>query len=398
MNQSNVIQQENQLKAIDEFALNPESIKAMVKEYQNLEVIPGDKKSYKIVHEAKMILTKARTGTDKKRKELGSEARSWINDVNSAAKELIAPLLPLEEKLKSMLDTEDSREEKIEQARIEKIENLISALARYVSDGQVYNLGSETIQNIIAALESCEVSAVDYEEKTEQAEQIKAEGLETLGRILADRVKHEETQANQAAEAEKLAAEAEKLAADRAEFEAARLEERKRQDALQAKLDEERMIRQKEDAVKAAKDAEELRLQREEIDPDIKVHGFRQANKAEGNRITFEKYCAMWDEAVRLNMAIVNDLALEENAAFDHKSAKDEKIRKEAPMKSAAQNKLIKSDQKKIQTEINKIDTLISEIKPLDYATDEAAQVVADMYVRIKTALDDAEKAGCNLE
>ena len=188
------------------------------------------------------------------------------------------------------------------------------------------------------------------------------------------------------------------LAADRAEFEAARLEERKKQDALQAKLDEERMIRQKEDAVKAAKDAEELRLQREEIDPDIKIHGFRQANKAEGNRITFEKYCAMWDEAVRLNMAIVNDSALEENAAFDHKSAEDEKIRKEAPMKSAAQNKLIKSDQKKIQTEINKIDTMISEIKPLDYATDEAAQVVADMYVKIKTALDDAEKAGCNLE
>ena len=256
----------------------------------------------------------------------------------------------------------------------------------------------ENLNSVDVATEATYTSLLEIERRLEDVLQAVEAGLETLGRILADRVKHEETQANQAAEAEKLAAEAEKLAADRAEFEAARLEERKKQDALQAKLDEERMIRQKEDAVKAAKDAEELRLQREEIDPDIKVHGFRQANKAEGNRITFEKYCAMWDEAVRLNMAIVNDSALEENAAFDHKSAEDEKIRKEAPMKSAAQNKLIKSDQKKIQTEINKIDTLISEIKPLDYATDEAAQVVADMYVKIKTALDDAEKAGCNLE
>ena len=249
----------------------------------------------------------------------------------------------------------------------------------------------ENLNSVDVATEATYTSLLEIERRLEDVLQAVEAGLETLGRILADRVKHEETQANQAAEAEK-------LAADRAEFEAARLEERKKQDALQAKLDEERMIRQKEDAVKAAKDAEELRLQREEIDPDIKVHGFRQANKAEGNRITFEKYCAMWDEAVRLNMAIVNDSALEENAAFDHKSAEDEKIRKEAPMKSAAQNKLIKSDQKKIQTEINKIDTLISEIKPLDYATDEAAQVVADMYVKIKTALDDAEKAGCNLE
>ena len=81
--------QENKF-AVVKFELTPAAIAAMVKEYETLELIPGDKKSYKTVHEAKMICVKARTGTDKHRKEMGSEARQWINDVNSAAKELIA--------------------------------------------------------------------------------------------------------------------------------------------------------------------------------------------------------------------------------------------------------------------------------------------------------------------
>ena len=122
MPQSNVIQisQENDFKAVT-FELNPETIKAMVLEYNGLEIIPGDKPSYELVHKAKMVCTKARTGTDKKRKELGLSARQWVNDVNSAAKELIAPLLPLEEKLKAMIDDEDNREKAIEYARLEKI-------------------------------------------------------------------------------------------------------------------------------------------------------------------------------------------------------------------------------------------------------------------------------------
>jgi hypothetical protein len=391
MNQSNVIQQENQLKAIDEFALNPESIKAMVKEYQNLEVIPGDKKSYKIVHEAKMILTKARTGTDKKRKELGSEARSWINDVNSAAKELIAPLLPLEEKLKSMLDTEDSREEKIEQARIEKIDMLISGLTDNIAIGMKYNTDAYSIQNHIDTLTEFEISSVDFEEKTEQAEQIKAEGLEALGRILADRVKHEETQANQAAEAEK-------LAADRAEFEAARLEERKKQDALQAKLEEERRVKDLEAKKIADEQAEKLRLQQEQIDRDRKIIDDQKREQiAQTMADALVKYSNEFDEAVRLNLAIVNDTALEENTAFEYKRADDEKIRKENQKYDSARQELIKSDQKKIQKFIDHIDEVVFNLE-ISLATEDGGLVIKVLNYAIKSALDVAEAAGCNLE
>ena len=392
MNQSNVIQiqQENQFKVV-EFELNPESIKAMVKEYQNLEVIPGDKKSYKIVHEAKMILTKARTGTDKKRKELGSEARSWINDVNSAAKELIAPLLPLEEKLKSMLDTEDSREEKIEQARIEKIDMLISGLTDNIAIGMKYNTDAYSIQNHIDTLTEFEISSVDFEEKTEQAEQIKAEGLEALGRILADRVKHEETQANQAAEAEKLKEE-------RAKFEAARIAEREKQDTIQASLEEERRVKDLEAKKIADEQAEKLRLQQEQIDRDRKIIDDQKREQiAQTMADALVKYSNEFDEAVRLNLAIVNDSALEENAAFDQKSAEDEKIRKEAPMKSAAQNKLIKSDQLKIQKFIDHIDEVVFNLE-ISLATEDGGLVIKVLNYAIKSALDVAEAAGCNLE
>ncbi|MDA3834699.1 MAG: hypothetical protein PF495_15045, partial [Spirochaetales bacterium] len=221
MSQAKVIQinQENQFKVV-KFKLTPETVSAMLKEYQTLAIIPGDKESYKTVHDAKMILVKARTGTDRRRKELGTDARQWISEVNSKAQELVGPLLPLEEKLKAMLDQEDSREEKIAQAKRDKIAALLSDLEHHVKRGQAYNLPAVTLKEALDTLKAFEISAVDFQEKTEQDESIKEEGIETLQRILADRERWEAEQI----EAEKLKvaqeAEAKKLADDRAEFEA----------------------------------------------------------------------------------------------------------------------------------------------------------------------------------
>ena len=58
---------------------------------------------------------------------------------------------------------------------------------------------------------------------------------------------------------------------------------------------------------------------------------------------------------------------------------------------------LIAQDKLKIQEQINLIDTAISDIKPCDFATDEAAKVIADLYIAIKEALSLAEKLGAEL-
>ena len=377
------IPQENQFKIV-KFELTPRAITEMVKEYNSLEIIPGDKESYSTVHKAKMVLVKARTGTDKRRKELGSDARQWISDVNTTAQELIAPLLPLEEKLKAMLDEEDSREAKIEQARLAKIDKAMEDLTVTIASGLQYNLSADSIFEVLNSLNTYPISSVDFEERTEEAEQLLEKGLGDVSTAYFARTKFEEDQAEAARVKAEQKAEAKKLAEERAAFEEA-----------QAKTNAENKAREEAAAKLAAQEAEKNRIAAEKLEAD------RLTLKKEKAEIAAAKQAE--DDAVKLKALIekIHTEALLENAELDRvkrvRLAAEEKARKEKLKADKARAKLITADKKTVQATINQIDKMISEIKPFDYKTNEAAQVIADLYVRIKIALDDAEKAGCEL-
>ena len=117
------------------YEISPEKVAEMAKKYDSITVIPADKPSYHIGKKACMELVHTRTAVERRRKELGEDARKWVNDVNRAAKELLAPLAPIEERLKSELAAEDARLQAIidaaalaEEERINRIKDQIAAI------------------------------------------------------------------------------------------------------------------------------------------------------------------------------------------------------------------------------------------------------------------------------
>jgi len=78
---------------------------------------------------------------------------------------------------------------------------------------------------------------------------------------------------------------------------------------------------------------------------------------------------------------------------FDKTRAENEATRIEILGELEARQVHITADLKKAGTLINQIDQAISVLE-FDFATEEVCQVIVDMYVKIKSALNDAEIAG----
>ena len=391
-----------------DFEITPEAVTNLVKKYNDLDLIPGDKKSYDEVYRVYRKFVTVRTSTDKRRKSLGTDAREFVSRVNSTAKLLLAPLEPYEKKFRGMLDSEDNRGKVIEQERLNKIDSLISDLEAAASFGLQYNRTADEIAIDLGCLETLEISSVDYEERTGEAERIKIDGIANTQRALKNRIEWEETQAEQARLKVEQAAEAEKLQKERAEFEAARVVEREKQDAIQKKLDAERkrkedeMFRAQAQAGAEQKErdrvaANDLRIQREELEAERKALEDQQRAIIEMEEAaTLKKYSVMWDEAEKINLLIINYSAKEMNEAFDNTRRENEAFRIEMLCALEAREALIKADLKKSNIIIDQIDQYMSEIE-FNFATEEACQVIVDMYSKIKTALNDAEKAGREL-
>jgi len=92
--------------ALQRFNITDSAIAKMRDEYLPLK-IDGveDKAGFDRVHKARMVMVKARTTTDKVRKELNAEAKKWIDTVNGEAKRITSLLEPIE----THLVTEEQR-------------------------------------------------------------------------------------------------------------------------------------------------------------------------------------------------------------------------------------------------------------------------------------------------
>ena len=288
--------------------------------------------------------------------------------------------------------------DQIRQEAEDKINSFFVELDTLAKTGLQYNRSSEEIAQDLGRLETFELSVIDFGERFDEAELVKADGIATTQTAFDNRLKWEKDQEESARIKKEQEIEAKKLADERAEFEAARVVEREKQAEIQAKLDLEREVKEREAAKIAEEQAKKLRLQQEQLEADRKALEDQQAEiKAREEAAALKEYSAMWDEATRLNMVVVNDSAIAMNADFDRAKAEDEKVRVEQLSAAKARAELVVKDQKKIQAEINRVDLMLSESENYNYHTNEAAQIIADMYTSLKTALDVAEKAGLEL-
>uniref|UniRef100_A0A6M3XH55 Uncharacterized protein n=1 Tax=viral metagenome TaxID=1070528 RepID=A0A6M3XH55_9ZZZZ len=284
-------------KALAEYNITPEKVREMAKEYESLHVVPDDIKSYKAVHAAKMVLTRVRTGVDKRRKELGVDAYAWIKTKDGAAKDLLEPIIPLEDRFKAELSAEDARIEKIETDRVQAIRDKIEEIKNYPIKN-INNREASLINALINQLFCLEITPEEYQEFKAEAIQEKEDALALLSQQHADRIKFEQEEAVRKAESERL----EKV--------------RKEQEAEAARL---KVIADEQEAARKAQEME-ARKEREAIEEEkIKIQA--EKDKIEATKKT---------EQDRKAMAAFEKEALEKARIRAEQEAKEEAVRKES--------------------------------------------------------------------
>lgn len=251
-------------KALAEFELTPAKVAEMAEEYMRLTVPEGDTAAYKIARAGLTICVKARTGTDKKRKELGEKAREWLADVSQAARVLVEPLAPVEDHLREELGREDARKEKIkaEKARVEheRINGIMEKIEtiRSFSASLTWKLTSEELRAILGSVEVLAITPDEYMEFAGEANKVKHEVHIAILKAIDDREKFEADEAARKAEDEKLAAE-------RVEIDRLKAEQDKRQKAI--------------DEEQEKVDAEKQRLEREDVERKAHAKGVAEAER-----------------------------------------------------------------------------------------------------------------------
>jgi len=392
-----------------DFEITPEAVTNLVKKYNDLDLIPGDKESYDEVYRVYRKFVTVRTSTDKRRKSLGTDAREFVSRVNSTAKLLLAPLEPYEKKFRGMLDAEDNREKAIEADRVNKLDSLISDLEAAASFGLQYNRTADQIAIDLGCLETFEISAVDFEERTEEAERIKQDGITNTQRALKNRIDHEETQAEQARLRVEQEVEAEKLKTERAEFEAARVAEREKQKEIQELLDADNKIKEDEmfrlqaqlGAERRERDREAKKIADEQqaaIDADRKALENQQAEIREREEAAnLKEYSDMWDEAERHNRVVINDSALAMDSAYNKTMAENEAILIKSLGALKARKKMVAADKKILISIANAYDKYISNTGFPEFKTKEAQEMALVLIGILKGTIHSFEESAREL-
>lgn len=272
-------------KALIEYKITPEEIQKRVDGYLTLKVVPDDPKSYQQAHAARMVCVRTRTGIDKRRKELGEDARAWVNAVNKTAKDLTALIEPAETYLTNELGVEDGRraEVKAEKARkekervdgikakIEKMRNVLvstiwqtsTELQQLMSQYLDMNLTSEEFMEFLPEAETTReqvvsglMVSIDIHKKQEKEESDRKAEAERLEKIRQE----------QAAEAARQAEERRKIEAEKVAIEAQKKAEQDRKDreALEKRLAEEAKARAEKEAAEKIERETKEKKEREE--------------------------------------------------------------------------------------------------------------------------------------
>ncbi len=265
--------------ALAQYELTPARIAEMAKEYMSLTVAVGDKVEYMVARKALTICVTARTGTDKRRKELGERLRKELSDINSVGKQLIAALAPAEEHLRNEIGAEDNRLNEIkaekERRELARIEGIMEKIAGITSLGASlhFNLEMPVLKDLLAEVDSIEITPYEYMELTKEANQAKHDVHISLHQAIEAREKFDAEEANRKAEDERLAKERAELDKIRAEQQAVA--------EMQAK---------KETTIEAAKNRVAAKIQRDAFERQAKENATVQAEKDAKAKVYLEAW------------------------------------------------------------------------------------------------------------
>ena len=271
--------------ALQRFTVQDSAIATMREQYMPLTIAGMDDKiGAERVHKARMVCVKARTGTDKVRKDLNAEAKKWIDTVNGEAKRITALLAPIEQHL---VDEEERIEAEVQAERTRKW------------------------REEEAARQAAEVAAEAARQQRikEENDRLAAERVE-LARLRAEmeaqqRQAQAEAMARQDAENARLAAERASIEESRRSLHAAQEAERARQKAEQDRIDSERRAQEVErqrlaDAEAAClRKIEEDRLAAERAERE-RVESEARTVREEAERVERERRQAEERESARL--------------------------------------------------------------------------------------------------
>jgi len=235
-----------------------QAIKTAASRYIGIEII--DKATYNKIAEGISVFRKARTSIEKRRKELGADHRAYIKCVNDTAKKITALIEPVEADLKAKKKVEDDKAEairkEVERKEAERIAGIQAKIDEIKAKVPTVPTSSDDLTEIIFDLEDKKITEADFQELVGMAEQIKADILTELNRLLSDRLKWEE-------EKKKRKAELVRIEVLRAENDRVEAERKKKAEAEEAARKAEQ---EKIEAERRAIEEEKLRLEEEKID------------------------------------------------------------------------------------------------------------------------------------
>lgn len=286
------------------FSVQDAAIEQLRHEYMPL-TIEGieDKEGYQAVHEARMTIKKKRVSVEKTRKALKADAIAYGRKVDDEAKRLTAMLTPIEQHLQAEEDRVEGEKERIRQeAERKRREKLESRLNQLVACGWV------GVSDDVAAMDDTTFATF-----LEQQQEAKRKRDAEEARLAEERRKQEEVEAaeraaREKAQAERRRKEQEKLAAERAELKKLRDEQQAERQRIEAKkrqlAAEENALQRKADEERRRKEAEERARCEEE---ERKQREAERQARIEALKPDHEKLRAVADAVEKIEVPPVSD-------------------------------------------------------------------------------------------
>lgn len=389
MNESaaQVIDRQDQL-IIKEFGIEEittANIALMEKQILEIPEKPETKEQYDASYRFNVDAKKLLPRIEERRKELKApvlEKGKAIDDTAKKAVAMVQPLVELSGTRRQAWEDQKAEEkaekDRIENERLASIQAKIDMINHLAKKPTEYNRSAEDLTKDLAHLEAVEISAIDFQERTEEAEIIRNHAIETAKIALENRKKFEADQAEAARVKAEQEAEAKRLEAEREKLEM----ERKAQElaALEAAEAEAERIRLKEEAIQA---------EREKLEHD-KVVAEREAvwDVAHQENVDRDHAAAIIEhEKYKADLQAEIDKA---RAAAKEDWERSEKYKAEA----AAREKLVGPDRMMLTTIATDLEKLLSDYEIPKLNTDEANALVLDLIASLKTRIYGFEQRG----
>lgn len=343
--------------AVQEFNVTDATIEE-IKEYEKLNI--KDTVSEKTVRKCRANVRSLRTDVEARRKELKAPLIKREKLIDDTAKILTSRILPTErrlnEKIKAVEAEKERKRKEKEQKERERLQAIQSLMEKLQAACSIqYGKTSEQIQADLDHLKLFEISSVDYQERTEEAEGIKAQGISQIEQALKDRQKYEQEQA---------------------ELEA----ERKRQEEERQKMEAERKAQEEADRKKAEEEAEARRKEQEKLEAE------RKAIEKEKAEIEAKKQAEKEAEEARKQFEADHVEALEMNAEFDRQRA--EKLKADEERRA-----MVEPDKKELMSALNNIEESIKSVGFGELKTEEAKTMSVQIIERLMGKVHELEES-----